>query len=158
MLKKVLGLSLLEGFVDNCFRDTVKPELGSVLYCDLLFGIAVHSGIYVGNNEIVHLDGSGRIELVSPDQFLNRLNGFNIAVSIYVSSYESEAIGNEKFAERALAMLGKKRAYNLLLDNCHQFTAGCISGDFENHVNYLWMLKNHCIKYSDCNTWRVWER
>ena len=53
------------------FDTKVMPKKGSVLYCDLSFGIAEHSGIYVGDNRIVHLNGKGEIEAVSPAAFLS---------------------------------------------------------------------------------------
>ncbi|HNW16697.1 MAG TPA: hypothetical protein PKM15_08340, partial [bacterium] len=73
----ILG-NLGKSFVDNVLRDCVYPVKGSVVYCDLAFGSAEHSGIYIGNNEIVHLDGSGNVEIVDPKEFLNRLDGFNL--------------------------------------------------------------------------------
>jgi cell wall-associated NlpC family hydrolase len=60
----------------------VSPVVGSVVYCDLAL-TTEHSGIYVGENQIVHLDGDGDIQIVSPDDFLARLDGFNLAMSSY---------------------------------------------------------------------------
>jgi len=57
-------IGMIEGFVDYVFRDHVRPKIGSVVYCDLW--MVEHSGIYIGNNRIVHLDGSGKIEIVTP--------------------------------------------------------------------------------------------
>lgn len=55
-------------------------------------------------------------------------------------------------------MVGKKRNYNLLLDNCHQFASGCITGDFENNDNFLFMLKHTAKEHLNLDTWRVWDR
>ena len=52
-------LNMAEGIIDAC-RDQVQPEIGSVLYCDLAFGYMEHSGIYIGNRQIVHLNEIGR--------------------------------------------------------------------------------------------------
>jgi len=152
----ILG-NLAKSFFDNVLRDCVYPVKGSVVYCDLAFGSAEHSGIYIGNNEIVHLDGSGNVEIVDPKEFLNRLDGFNLAISIYVSCDGSSAVGGDIIAERAKKMVGEKRDYNLIFDNCHQFTSGCIMGNFENSDNFLWMLKDTAEKEINANTWRVWE-
>ncbi|STQ90839.1 lecithin retinol acyltransferase family protein [Iodobacter fluviatilis] len=154
--KGLLG-NLVESFVDNVIRDTVYPIKGSIVYCDLAFGNAEHSGIYVGNNKIVHLDGSGDIEIVSPKIFLDRLGGFNSAISIYVSCDGDSPVGSNKTAKRAKDMAGSCRDYNFILDNCHQFTSGCISGDFENSDNFLWMLKDTAKSELNASTWRVWE-
>ncbi|PGH58236.1 hypothetical protein CRT60_09910 [Azospirillum palustre] len=150
--------NVAESFVDNVFRKTVYPKIGSIVYCDLALGFCEHSGVYVGNNEIVHLDGSGYVEIVSPEKFLNRLGGLNTAISIYVSCTETVSVGDVQTATRARAMIGKKRAYNVLLDNCHQFSSGCLTGNFNNTDNFLWMLKDRTRNTLGANSWRVWNR
>lgn len=150
--------NLAESFVDNVIRDKVYPLRGSILYCDLFFGRAEHSGIYIGDNKIVHLDGSGNIETVTPTVFLERLGGLNTAMSIYVSCDDSSPVGSNEIARRAQNMSGRRREYSLLFDNCHQFTSGCITGDFENSDNFLWMLKDTTNNKISGNTWRVWNR
>ena len=141
-----------ESFVDNVIRDKVTPKPGSVVYCDLAFGYAEHSGIYVGNNRIVHLNSKGKIEKVSPKEFINGTT----AISIYVSSSKGSSDGSDSVAERALRMVGREREYNVILDNCHQFSSGCLTGDFENSDNFLWMLKDTAKKQLGSNEWRVW--
>ncbi|MEX8518860.1 MAG: lecithin retinol acyltransferase family protein [Leptothrix sp. (in: b-proteobacteria)] len=151
--------NLAESIIDNVIRDKISsPVIGSVVYCDLLNGYAEHSGIYIGNNSIIHLDGSGKIEIVSPDKFLNRLGGFNSAISIYVSCKNGLPVGSKEAAKRAKEASGNSRNYNFLLNNCHQFTAGCLSGDFENSCNFLTFLKNEAAKKIGSNEWRVWDR
>lgn len=142
--------------VDNDVRDTVKPVRGSVVYCDLAC-VAEHSGIYVGAGHIVHLDGTGRIELVTYEQFLNRLGGLNTALSVYVSCLGARSVGSDTVAQRAMAMIGRQRPYNVALDNCHQFTSGCISGDFDNADNFWWMLKDTVEFQYGADSWRVWK-
>lgn len=156
----VLGMfgNLTESFIDNVIRDTVdKPKVGSIVYCDLAAGNAEHSGIYVGYNKIVHLNGDGLIESVTPKQFIDRLGGFNTAISIYVSCNGLKPVGSKEAAKRAKKMVGIRREYNLLLDNCHQFSAGCLSGDFENANNFMWILKKEASKRINANSWRVWD-
>mgnify|MGYP000143139516 FL=1 len=151
--------NFVESFVDNVIRDRVTIiEKGSIVYCDLLFGQAEHSGIYVGSDLIVHLDGTGNIELVTPKEFLQRLNGFNSAISIYSSCIGTRSIGSDMIAKRAFSMVGKTREYNMITNNCHQFTSGCITGNFENSDNFLWMLKNTASKVLNVNDWRVWDK
>ena len=157
MLGRIIGGVVLgnfaESFVDNVFRDMVTPVAGSIVYCDLLFGGAEHSGVCVGQDEIVQLSKSGRVELVGPSRFIQG----KTAVSIYVSCYETSAVGDVHIAERARSAVGGVRNYNLLLDNCHQFSAGCLTGDFESANNFLWMLKDLTAEILGANTWRVWD-
>lgn len=130
--------------------------LGSVVYCNLAV-LGEHSGIYVGNNRIAHLDGNGGIELVSPKEFLARLDGKNPAISIYVSGKNGSSIGSNDIARRAMSMVGGSRDYNLVLDNCHQFTAGCLSGNFENACNFFWMLEMEAKDKLTSNEWCIWD-
>ena len=57
--------NLFESFVDNVFRDKVSPYMGSILYIDMAFGFADHSGVYVGNGQVVELSGEGVVQKVS---------------------------------------------------------------------------------------------
>jgi hypothetical protein len=138
--------------IDAC-RGTVKPAIGSILYCDLVMGRAEHSGIYIGNNEIVHLRGTGNIEVVTPSDFIKGTT----ALSIYVSCCGASAVGSNDVARRARNMIGQSRNYNFIFDNCHQFSAGCLTGNFENSCNFLWMLKEESSKKLDSNDWRQWD-
>lgn len=146
-------VNFVESFVDNVIFDKVTPKIGSVVYCDLALGYAEHTGIYIGNNEIVHLNRKGMIETVSPESFIRGTS----AISIYVSSYGDRSVGSSAVAERAKAQIGNCREYNVILDNCHQFTAGCLTGDFENSNNFLWMVKDTAREELGSDNWRVWN-
>ncbi len=148
--------NLGESLLDEVFFDKVKPVKGSIVYCDLAL-IAEHSGVYIGGGRIAHLDGSGTVEIVTAKTFLKRLGGYNPAMRIYVSCDEDGAVGSQEIAKRAKAAAGKNRDYNLILDNCHQFASGCISGDFENADNFLCMLKHTAQNSINATNWRVWD-
>lgn len=143
--------NLVESFIDNVCRDQVVAVPGCVVYCDLAFGYAEHSGIYVGNRGIVQLSGNGCIEAVNPPEFLSGTTG----ISIYASCRGAAARGDAKVAARARSMVGGRRSYNFLMDNCHQFSAGCLTGDFDNADNFLWMLKDTAADVLAVDTWRV---
>lgn len=146
--------SLVKSLVDNVLKDKVTPIEGSILHCSL-FG-AEHTGVYIGNNQIVELLGSGEIRVASPSMFIDGTN----AISIYVACNEKTPLGGEHIAERARGMVGKRRGYNLILDNCHQFTAGCITGDFENSDNFFLLVQNTIernINRGESIEWRVWD-
>lgn len=152
---QLLGMpiyNVLEGLYDAC-RDSVTPKLGSVVYCDLAFGYMEHSGIYIGNNQIVHLNGDGLIESVSPKEFMEGTT----ACSIYVSSLGEHSTGSKNSAQRAINMIGRSREYNFLMDNCHQFSAGCLTGDFNDSINFLWMLKHCAGQELNADNWRYWD-
>ncbi len=134
----------------------IKPEVGSVVYCELL-RYGEHTGIYVGNNKIIHLDGSGKIERVSPKQFVSRLNGYNPTSTIYVSCNNFEAVGSNIVAQKAILQLNTQRKYNLLFNNCHRFTASCLIDNFESVGNSFSALEI-IIKIKLGSTgWKVWN-
>ena len=119
--------NLTEHFRDNFLRAKVKPVIGSVVYCDLVFGYIEHSGIYIGNGEIVALEKDGCIVSRSAREFMKGTT----ALRIYVSCHDGHAVGDPMAANRARQKLGCHRDYSVLFNNCHQFTTGCLTGDFE---------------------------
>lgn len=149
--------SLVKKMLGDISEARVNPVKGSIVLCDLVLG-EYHSGVYVGNHKIVNLEGDGSITLVSPEDFLFRIGGLNNAKAIYVSCDEDgDPVGDTETAERALSMVGKSRDYNLIFDNCHQFTSGCITDDFENADNFTWMLKMTVKDYLGAEKWLLWD-
>ena len=50
---RLLLLNFVDSFIDNCILSCVdEPAYGGIVQCELLFGLAAHSGIYVGNGDI----------------------------------------------------------------------------------------------------------
>lgn len=137
----------IRGHVDS--RVLVEAKRGAVVYCDLVGDYAEHSGIYVGNGQIVNLEGDGKIRKVTFKEFIKGTTG----EMIYVSCKGGKSVGSDKVADRALSMVGKSRDYNMIMDNCHQFAAGCLTGDFESAMNFLWMLKDEAYKAYGANQW-----
>ncbi|WP_342117318.1 lecithin retinol acyltransferase family protein [Pseudoduganella sp. OTU4001] len=133
-----------------------EPVPGSILYSSIVTGVAEHSGVFIGDGQIVHLNGDGEIESVSAQTFMNRLGGLSTGLAIYVSSNGTGAVGSVVVAERARSMIGKRRDYGLLMDNCHQFSAGCLTGNFENATNFMWMLKDEATRVLGTTRWAHW--
>ncbi len=153
-----ISLKVAGCVINNVFRKTVEPVPGSVVYCEIAAGMAIHSGIYVGNNKIVHLNGNGVVESVSPLEFLARLNGFNPAITIYVSGHLSEAVGLKAVARRAKSKIGTDFGYHVFSNNCHKFTSGCMTGEFKNSDIFLWMLKSTARTELNATNWYAWNR
>lgn len=133
--------------------ETLQPIPGSVVYTDLIPGYMQHSGIYVGDDCIVELNREGEIRLVGQDEFTCG----GLGVRIHVSSAGGRAVGSATVAERALAQVGRHRDYHLLLNNCHQFSSGCLTGDFANADNLLRTLKHSVLGVLGADEWRVWR-
>lgn len=141
-----------ESFVNNVFYDKVTPIRGSILYVDLAAGYMEHSGVYIGDDQIVELNQDGEITIVSPAGFASGGTGF----SIYVSCHDGAPVGSEKIAERAEQMIGTKRDYNLIFNNCHIFTSYCLTGNSENTSSFLWEVKCNSKTQLSSNEWRIW--
>lgn len=138
-------------------RRCFEPAPGTPVYCDLAV-VAEHTGIYIGDNEIVHLNGDGNIEIVSPREFVARLDGVNPAISIrYAAKDDGKPLCRKSIADRAKAKVGGSRNYQFVFDNCHQFTCGCISGDFENACNFFWMVETEITDKLGAFTWMNWD-
>lgn len=135
----------------------LKPKVGSIVYCGLAANQFEHSGIYIGNNEIAHLDGSGKIEAVTPQVFLNRLNGFNSAKNIYISCKDDKSVGSRSVVTRARKKVGQKIRYGFTTSNCHMFTSGCLTGEFYNNDAFFWLLNDTTQRVLGTNQWLVWD-
>lgn len=143
--------SISKSIIDNVFRKQVKAEFGSVVFCTLLPPLAEHSGIYVGNNEIVHLNRLGNVEKVSYFEFTQNTP----AISIYVSSKNGVAVGSIDVGNFALSLVGTKKNYNVLTSNCHQFSSSCLTGIQNNNDSLLYKLKNTAKNTIGANEWLV---
>ena len=131
----------------------VEPVPGSVVYCDLAFHAAEHSGIYIGNGQIVALERDGSIVARAPTEFIKGTP----ALSIYGSCCGNRAVGSEEAAERARSKIGTRRNYNVMYDNCHHFSFGCLSGNFESHIVMLRQLKVASQIVLHADSWRKWN-
>ena len=142
-----------ESIVEKLLHENVEPGVGALIYCELF--TAEHSGIYLGNNQIAQLSGKGNIEIVSPAQFTSNITTLDRDIFIPVTR-DGSPIHCKIAAHNARIMIGHKRNYNLLLDNCHQFSAGCITGNFENNDNFLVFAKQSF--YDEVGTTVKWKR
>lgn len=140
---------------DAHFVPTIDgPCVGSVVYCEIAFGRLEHSGIYVGRGKIVSLSSDGEIVKEGP---LNFLDGITAGDTIYVSCNGSSPVGDPHVAKRARDLVGDHRNYNVLLDNCHQFTSECLTGSGQNGDLALWMLKDTAKSVLGANNWLRWN-
>lgn len=146
--------SLAESFADNVIRDTVdEPAAGGIVWCDLAGGYATHSGIYIGDNRIVHLSGDGEVMCSDRKTFMGRLDGLNPAMSVYTDCEGNMPVGNIAAAGRAWRALGSRHHYHLITGNCHRFTVECLTGRPDNGT----IFHRQLTRMQRGNTWRVWE-
>lgn len=106
------------------------------------------------NGDIVHLDGDGTVIKSKAKGFLDRLDGWNSAISVYTDCMGLTPQGCARAAERAKAAVGQRYPYSLLDFNCHRFTARCVTGD---SCPDIWLAR-HLDSFQKGDRWRVWQR
>ena len=124
----------------------VKPRIGSVVKVALSLPGAEHSGIYIGNDEIVevaNIDGTATVRIVSAEEFIEGDDCISrIGTFIYVACKQDRdgnciAMGSQDIADRARAAVGETSKYCLVFNDCHSFTEYCVSGKRTNLAGIL---------------------
>lgn len=131
-----------------------EPAIGSIVHCDL-YGFE-HSGVYIGNGEIVELCRDGTIQVTNPRGF----SSCGRDSRVLVACQQRFPLGSREIANRAIEKIGSRREYNVLIDNCHQFASGCVTGNFENSDNPFWMLADTIKRVMNSGediNWREWK-
>lgn len=147
----------LRSSTDSFLKKKVKPLPGSIVACDLL--LAEHTGIYIGKNRIVHVNGDGLIEVVSPKKFMARLNGNNTArtISVACEGNSTNPVVIKKAAKIAKSRVGERVNYSLLNNNCHTFTALCITKGKSRLSNAFCKIEDWLHDHKGMGQWRTWD-
>ena len=173
-----LAFKPIKYWIDASFRDSVTPQPGSVLYCDL-WGGAEHSGIYVGNDKISNIEVDGiaqsTVRLSSPRDFTSKSW---MGQQIYVSCDASGAVGDPDVASGASSHLGEQAFYGLIFKNCHAFSTRCVNyaqaqkksasiadrlfsavglSDIESWESTIRKLKETAQHKLGATKWRLWD-
>lgn len=141
------------GFVIDVLKDSVVPRNGTVVYCNL--GPIEHSGIYIEcYRQILHRNRRGDIELVPPSDFT-----WSYGDTIYVSCNDDQSIKSDRAANRALTYYRSEcwAAYDVVANNCHEFSVGCACDDFHSNAFTFFMLEVELKFSTQHNNWRMWK-
>lgn len=107
-------------------KQQVKPEFGAIVCCGIA-GILEHTGIWIGEDTIIELDGNGLIKPVSSSRFIGERSGKHIFIAC---DSTATPLASADAAARAIALIYQYRDYHLLQNNCHQFVWQCfVDGD-----------------------------
>lgn len=107
------------------------------------------------------MEGEGIIRSIDPDEFLTS-SEHRTGSKIYVACdmITGTPLSAKKVAKRATDKVGTTRNYLVFWDNCHQFSSGCVSNNFENLDKTFTQLSltiarkmNHFIPVK----WEVWD-
>lgn len=132
----------------------VKPEYGAIVCCGI-GGLLDHTGIWVGDDTIIELDGNGLIKAVSSARFTQERSGENIFIAC---DSNAEPITSELAAERATSQIFQYRDYHVIENNCHNFIWQCFSPNdgqittFKSLNRRLAQLANRKIYWDLCIT------
>jgi hypothetical protein len=110
----------------------VLPEIGAIVCCGI-GGLLDHSGIWVGDNTIIELDGNGLIKPISVQRFTKERSGKNIFIAC---DSKAKPIASEIAANRAMQQVFQYRDYHLIENNCHQFIWQCFKPDDKNLTTF----------------------
>lgn len=99
----------------------VLPKVGAIVCCGI-GGVLDHTGIWVGDNTIIELDGNGLIKPVSPRRFTDDRSGKGIFIAC---DSLARPLISESAANMAIAQIYQQRDYHLFDNNCHQFIWQC---------------------------------
>lgn len=116
---------------------------GAVVVCEI-FHLFEHTGIYIGEGEIVELQGTGLVRSVSINRFFDNRSGNHLLAAC---NRAGEVITSQDCAQRAVSQIFTYQPYDLLTNNCHRFTQACVSGrslpitsffDLKTELGHFW--------------------
>ncbi|HFJ9454146.1 TPA: lecithin retinol acyltransferase family protein [Bacillus tropicus] len=129
---------------------SLEPGIGSPIYCDLLCGLAEHSGIYIGDFKVIQLNGCGLIEVVDLIKFTDHISTTSRDIFFPLDKASSIPIEFDEACENAFDKVGETKKYNVAFNNCHKFTSGCLTGDFAQN--------NQLLDFMKCTTEEVYGK
>ncbi len=126
---------------DLQFRHRYNPLVGSILRTELM-GYIDHSGIYLGNNEVIEIvnkEDKGYVTIIDFNSFVQS-SWLRTGVSVYIAidRLSKDIIKDEKIANIARKHNGKINDYQLLNNNCHSFVHKCIINEEFDKITKIW--------------------
>ncbi len=103
----------------------VKPVPGAIVSCSV-FSAFDHTGIWLDEQTIVELHGTGLIKGVTPARFLSKRSGNAIFVAC---DSKGEPLTIAGAFERSVGEIYNFREYDFIDNNCYRFTWYCASGE-----------------------------
>lgn len=100
----------------------VAPKFGAIVCCGI-GGVLDHSGIWIGDDTILELDGRGLIKAVSTRRFTDNRTGDKIFVAC---DSQANCLTSEAAAQRAISQIFQYQQYHVINNNCHQFVWQCL--------------------------------
>lgn len=129
-------------FLDS--KQTVHPQVGAIVSCGI-GGVLDHTGIWIGDDTIVELSGSGLVKAISSKRFLHGRSGKKIFIAC-------DSIGtplvNLNAAYSASQQIFQYKKYDIVNNNCHEFIWQCFQQDSQPITTFK-TLNNCLAQYFD---------
>lgn len=122
-------LGLGPSLIDRSLKQ-VQPVPGAIVCC-YVFGVIEHTGIWLGDNMLIELHGSGLVRVVSVNRFLAGRTGTHIYIAC---DHQHKPLINPFVLTRAEEKVYQYREYDLFDNNCHRFVYACLT-DVEETVS-----------------------
>lgn len=121
----------------------VAPIPGCIVCC-YVFGVIEHTGIWLGDDCLVELHGSGLVRAVSVKRFLAGRTGSQIYLAC---NHLHQPLIADAVLTRAEQAIYQYREYDLFDNNCHRFVWSCISQRGEEVVKGFNELNQKLAEY-----------
>ena len=142
------------------FNTPVNLEVGSIIAVKLGL-IFEHTGIYIGDGQVIELYGDGSINQITLKQFMFGAYKDNpslldivarTGLNIYTACHKGNILSDHTAAERATLLKARyqKIDYHILNNNCHMFSGFCLFGQKfqENHgCRFFTNLTQNIVDY-----------
>ncbi|GEM_PF-1715237 len=130
---------------DLRFRRRFNPVIGSILRTELIKGVADHSGIYIGDNQIIEItqeNGFGVVNITDLNDFVHSsFARTGTTIYIAIDRLSKDVIFNKKISIIAKKHIGKRNHYQLMEDNCHSFVHKCIINEDFVKITSVWKFE-----------------
>lgn len=125
------------------------PRAGTPLLVELA-EMVEHSGVFLGRNRVAELNGNRRLLNVSLSAFLNgqpdsKVNmRWGTRVFAACDAESGSPLSSPKIARTARTFISQvgETDYNLFRNNCHLFTASCVSGILRDGLSWMDWIKD----------------
>lgn len=139
---------LLVGLIKGSLA-SIQPEVGAIVCCGL-GGVLDHTGIYIGENTIVELSGSGLVKAVSMQRFLAERSGKHIYVAC---DSNAEPLISDLAAQKASEQIFNYYEYDVIKNNCHRFIWQCFQQDKSELTTFKSLSQNLAKYYNRIIYW-----
>jgi len=123
---------------------SVTPKVGAIVCCGI-GRILDHTGIYIGDNTIVELAGSGLVKAVSMQRFLAERSGKHIFIAC---DSNAQPLISDLAAQKAIEQIFNYYEYDVIKNNCHRFIWQCFARR-DNDFTTFKTLNYKLAKYYD---------